>query len=261
MFFFLSKLLPLLLLPIGLTTILFILGFILKKKPRLSNISLGLGLGVLLLSSNNPLAHQLAKTLEWQHIPEGDFAKHEVIVVLGGGTTAGYSPQPTAGLNEAGDRLLYAAYLYHQGVADQLLITGGRLPGDDSSEADEMAQILMIMGIPNEALIMEDQALNTYDNGRFTKAILDSQNINNIILVTSAMHMPRAKAVFEKQGFVVTPAPTDFYVQQAEWTTNQTENLLGKAFDFIPNSRAVSISSNAIREYMGLVVYRLRGWI
>ena len=261
MLFFLSKLLPLLLLPIGLTALLLILGFILQKKPRLSHLSFGIGLLVLLLSSNTPVALRLAKTLEWQHIPQGPFTKHEVIVVLGGGTTAGYYPQPTAGLNEAGDRLLYAADLYQQGIADQLLITGGTLPGDDSSEADEMAQILGIMGVPHEALILEDQALNTYDNGRFSKAILEERNINKIILITSAMHMPRAKAVFEKQGFFVTPAPTDFYVQQAEWSANRTENLLGKTFDFIPNGRAITISSNAVREYMGLVVYRLRGWI
>ncbi len=261
MYFFLSKLLPLLFLPLGLTTTLIILSLIFYKKAYLSRLFLGLGFVVLLLSSNTPFALRLAKSLEWQHLPESPIEPHEVMVVLGGGTTAGYFPQPIAGLNEAGDRLLYAAYLYQQGIADQLLITGGTLPGDDSSEAAEMAQILTIMGVPEADLILEDQALNTYDNGRFSKAILQEQGIDEILLVTSAMHMPRAKAVFEKQGFDVTPAPTDFYAQQAEWTTSRTENLLGKSFDLLPNSRALGIGTNAIREYMGLVIYRLRGWI
>jgi uncharacterized SAM-binding protein YcdF (DUF218 family) len=202
MFFFLSKLLPIFIYPVGLACLVIFLAWRLRSRERWLKIMLTVAFFAIFLGGNKWVAAGLLKPLEWRHLPPEPLPEAPVIVLLGGGTRSlDYPQQPVPGLNEAGERLLYAAWLFQEGIAPYVLVSGGTMGGETSSEAAEMSWALQLMGVPEEAIWPEEQSLNTYENAVFTREILAAKGITEIVLVTSAVHMPRSVAIFEKQGF------------------------------------------------------------
>jgi uncharacterized SAM-binding protein YcdF (DUF218 family) len=126
--------------------------------------------------------------------------------------------------------------------------------------AESMRQLLAIMGVPENAIILEGRSRNTYENAVETKKLLDARGIKRIILVTSALHMPRSQAIFARQGFDVIPAPTDFNVTQADWDYYWTPAPAIQVFNLFPSAEALDWTMRALKEYIGMGVYRLRGW-
>ena len=275
---FLSKLLPLFFYPLGLSSLLIAIALVillwrskrsrnvsnaskiitLFKKNRLTTILLGIALAILLLSSNEIFSNWLVRSLEWKYLPNGELPQAEAIVVLGGGTRPRISPRPWYEVNEAGDRILYGSLLYKQGKAPLLLVTGGRaewLGEGGNPESEDMAAIAELIGVPSNVIIQESQSFNTRDNAVNTKQILSQKGINKILLVTSALHMPRSMKIFRKVGFESIPAPTDFL-------TVNNENSKGWAavLDLLPSVDALKNTTNAIKEYIGLLIYQIAGW-
>jgi uncharacterized SAM-binding protein YcdF (DUF218 family) len=77
----------------------------------------------------------------------------------------------------------------------------------------------------------------------------------SILLVTSASHLPRATALFTKQGFRVTPVPCDFVIQN-----RPGDNFQGlDPFDVLPNDHAIEQTTGAVTEWAGMAVYWLTG--
>ena len=93
----------------------------------------------------------------------------------------------------------------------------------------------------------EGDSLNTEQNARFSAAILAKAQVRKIILVTHAMHMRRAQAMFVDQGFEVVPAPTDF----SAWPELRWRDLL-------PSSEGRKLAKSALHEVFGLAFYKLR---
>ena len=261
MLIFLSKFLPVLVYPLGLSCILIAGGLFLKRRPTVQRALFWAALLLLWLGGNHWLAFSLARSLEWQNLPSSTPIHADVIVVLGGGTEPALYPRSTVEVNAAGDRMLYAARLYQQGAAAHILLSGGSIDwmtAGSSTPAAEMADIMTLAGIPRDALWLENQSLNTYENAYYGKQTLQARGIDRIILVTSAVHMPRARALFEHQGLVVTPAPTDFTVTQAGWDRMFQFNLLDQAVNFFPSSSSLSLTTNVLKEYFGFWVSALR---
>jgi uncharacterized SAM-binding protein YcdF (DUF218 family) len=263
MFVFLSKLLPIFIYPLGLVIGLLVVALLLQHAPRRMRICVLAGLGILLLSSNAWIPSILTRTLEWQYLPPDTYPQAEVIVVLGGSTASAQYPRQIVEISSGGDRILYAAHLYHQGVAPNLLLTGGTIPWMDERQAPayDMAQILAMLGVPEDALWYESDSRNTYENARFSKDILADKGIDRIILVTSAMHMPRSVALFEKQGFDVIPAPADYNITQADWARLWEPNLTTQLFNLLPSVGNLGATTSALKEYIGILAYNLRGWL
>jgi uncharacterized SAM-binding protein YcdF (DUF218 family) len=264
MFLYLSKLLPLFFYPLGLASVCLLVAlFMLWKRPRTAAIAITLALVILLLSSNAWIPNLLVRSLEWQHLPPAQLPNAEAIVVLGGATKPALSPRPGADLNEAGDRVIYAAQLYRQNKAPLIILSGGRIDWGDNqglAESEDMAQVLTSIGVPPEVLIQESESLNTYQNAVNVKKILDNRRIRRILLVTSAMHMPRSFLIFKRQGIEVIPAPTDFLI------TNTEMKALGHTpkaaiLSLLPESSNLHKFTAAAKEYVGMFVYRLRGWL
>ena len=93
----------------------------------------------------------------------------------------------------------------------------------------------------------EDNSLNTEQNARFSADILAKSQVRKIILVTHAMHMRRAQAMFVDQGFEVFPAPTDFSAwPKLRWT------------DLLPSSEGAKLAKSALHEVFGLAFFKLR---
>jgi uncharacterized SAM-binding protein YcdF (DUF218 family) len=267
MFYLLSKFLPPFVYPLGLACVLILLALVLRGRDRWRTAVLVTALAVLWLGGNRLVAMSLMRSLEWRHLPSPALREYgeraDVIVVLGGGTRAYDYPRLSSEVNEAGDRLLYAAQLYQHGVAPRILLSGGssRVLGKaSSSDAENMARVLTEIGIPVDALISEDVSRNTHENAVETRRILQDQGIDRIVLVTSAVHMPRAESVFRKAGFAVIPAPTDYQITEQDWAYFIRPNLLIQLNNLIPVAHHLELTSRALKEYIGLVVYGIRGW-
>lgn len=263
MFIFLSKIIPPLVYPLGLGLLLILLAVILARRPRLQRLVLGLAFALLYLGGNEWIAQGLARSLEWRHLPPEELPAADAIVVLGGATLAQTPPRPIVELNEAGDRLVYAAWLYRQGHAPLVLLTGGGIEwfSAESSPADEMVFIMTLLGVPESALIIEPASRNTHENALFSRQLLEEHHVERILLVTSAMHMPRSLALFTSQGFEVIPAPADFYVTETTPASSPQVRLSRQLYKLLPSAENLVLTSRAIKEYLGLFVYRLRGWI
>jgi uncharacterized SAM-binding protein YcdF (DUF218 family) len=264
MFIFLSKLLPLFVYPLGLACILLLLALASNGNPRRSKTYLILALVILWLSSTNGISNLLARSLEWRYKPPTEIPTSEAIVLLGGGTEPAAYPRSGVEINGAGDRVLYAAQLYKDGKAPLILLSGGEitwLNDGSASPAEDMAQILASLDVPKEAMLIEDRSRNTYENALYAKELLTEKGINKILLVTSAMHMPRSVALFEAQGFEVTPLPVDYSVVEDQSTASQEGVLIIKILNIVPNASNLALTTNALKEYLGTFIYQLQGWL
>ncbi len=214
-------------------------------------------------AGNGWISAALTRSLEWRYLPPDELPKAEIIVVLSGGTHSDQYPRPTVEVNSAGDRVLYGAWLYHQGVAPQVLLSGGYIgwSGERDAPADDMADIMVWMDVPEDALIIERSSRNTYENAVNSRRILDGMGISRIVLVTSALHMPRSVALFEKQGLEVIPMPTDYNVTAENWEQLWAPDPTAQIFNLIPSASNISSTTNILKEYLGMMVYRLRGWM
>lgn len=264
MFIFLSKLLPLFVYPVGLASILVLLGLIFIRKPKVARVFILLSLLVLFLSGNRWLSYSLARTLEWRYLPTASSVSAPAIVVLGGGTESNLPPRQAVEVNSAGDRMIHAADLYHTGAAPLLILSGGNVEWMDSlanSPAADMRQILEKLDVPDSAMVLQTKSQNTHEDAVYSSEILREKGISRIILVTSAMHMPRSVALFEKLGIEVIPSPIDFTITEDGWNRTFSPNLETFLTNILPNSSAIGLTTTAMKEYIGLITYRLQGWL
>ncbi len=259
--FFLSKLLPLFIYPVGLSSLLMVLGLVwLWRHPRRASGAIALSLFILFFSSNRLVSNKLLSSLEWQYFPPDPMPTADAIVVLGGATVPAIAPRPWVEVGEAGDRILYAARLYNQGRAPKLILSGGRVQwrgGSDESEADDMKAFAMAMNVPEKDIILEGNSLNTRENAVNVKQIMEAQSIESVLLVTSAVHMPRSVAIFKKLNIKIIPAPTDYLVTTP---TEERTTIEGRILDLLPRAEATGRFTRAMKEYIGFMVYRLRSW-
>ena len=264
MFLFLSKLLPTFIYPLGLASLLMIVAFIMiwKRRSKSAAGAILTALLVLLLASNGRVSNALVRSLEWQNIPSGELPQAPAIVVLGGGILAKAPPRPWVEVSDQGDRVLYGAYLYKQGKAPLVILSGGRIDWKNGGppESSDMAQIVEAMGVPKSAILEDPTSLNTYENAVNVRKILDENRIpRRVLLVTSATHLPRSLAIFKRQGIDAIPAPCDFEITQSSKQEADTWQRI--VLDILPDTEKLENTTRAIKEYIGIVIYRLRGWL
>lgn len=263
MFVTLSKLLPVLVYPTGLLFLLILGALLLRKRGRLRDALLIGALVVLLVAGNRYVALGLVRSLEWRTFPPAEDVTAEAIVVLGGGTELIAEPRPIVEVNGAGDRVLYAAELYRRGAAPLIVASGGRVAlfeTGDSTPAEEMLFLLEFVGVPREAIMLEANSQNTHENALFSAEILKERGVQRILLVTSALHMPRALPLFEAQGLQVIPAPADYILSQPQWEQLWQGGPAASLLGLFPSAGNLNLTTNVMKEYLGLLVYRLRGW-
>lgn len=239
------------LLPPFLFIIMAVAGLLLWKKRKRLSLGLLIASTALLWVFSTPyiaqaLIHQLEQD---QHALNPNTSPAEAIVVLGGGT---YFHAPEYGGDTVSEasllRLRYAAKLFRD-TGRPILVTGGKPLGNTLSEAAQMKSVLeQEFKIPVQWT--EDNSDNTFENAKYSYAILKSQGIKRIYLVTHAWHMPRAILAFKTAGFEVIPAPTAF-------STHFDTSILS----FIPNAQALSSSSIFVHEEVGLFWYWLKSLI
>ncbi len=240
--------------PLPWSVLLLACGILLWKRRRLS-LSCCLASFLLLLAfSATSVSSALLPSLERRYpdLALENTPKAQAIVVLGGAVHQPSPQHPGSGLINSSDRVLHAFRLYHAGKAPFVLCSGG---GAGPAEAPVMGGLLREWGVPPEAILLEERSLDTHQNALFSYAILQARGIHHILLVTSATHMPRAAAVFRKAGFEVSPSPADY---GTGW--HDDASSFG-VMNWVPEAGALRWSEVALREWIGMLTYRLRGWV
>jgi uncharacterized SAM-binding protein YcdF (DUF218 family) len=262
MFIFLSKILPLFLYPLGLACLLLFIALVISwKQLSWSQLPIALALIVLLVSSNGWVQNFLVRSLEGQNLPT-QLPNADAIVLLGGATKSATKPRPMVDVSEQGDRVLYAAKLYLEKKAPLIIASGGRIDWNSvgQPEAADMTQLLEMMGVPKDAIVQEPDSLNTYQNAVNVKKILEQKKLKKVLLVTSALHMPRSLLIFQRQEIDAIAAPTDFLVSEPEMEI-PSSSLSAIVLNLLPDSGRLEVTTKAIKEYIGTIIYRFRGWI
>lgn len=264
MFFILSKIVWFLLAPSNLLALLVALGLLLASltRARRSGLALaGIACAGLFLFGMTPLASLAMRTLEARFpVAEPLTGTVHGIVILGGSQDPDASialGQPV--LNEAAERLVVGLALARRFPDARVLISGGSgaLAGNDTSEARAGALMLESLGLDPARILIEERSRNTHENAVFSRDLAQPQDGEKEgekegetwLLVTSAFHMPRSVGVFREAGFEVVPYPVDFR------TTGRDGSLQG----FATISDGLRRFDVAMREYVGLVAYRLTG--
>ncbi len=251
MFFVLSKILSFFILP--WVWIFFLLIWALLAKRRWIRVSLRVTLGFMLFIFTNPfIANKVMLNWEKPAIPFNAIPKDLTkAVVLSGVTNNKRSLNDRVYLNKGADRILHALQLVKIGQVDTVYITGGGkyLSGFEANESTQMKSVFNLIGVSDSTLVIETSSNNTYENAVEMAKIWNNKNEEKkCILITSAFHMRRAQACFQKQGFSCLPFSTDFYSTDKE--TEFTDY-------FYPSTNAMLLWEIVIREYIGLQVYRI----
>lgn len=255
---FIAKLLPLFVYPLGAAIILGAISFALSftRWRGIGQAFLGCMLAALWFASTPFFANWLNFKLESQFpaVTVDKLPKSDAVILLGGGTLGQpFPPRVAPELGGAVDRVIHAMRIYRAGKAPVIVISAGNLPwsGAIVPEAQLIADFLVELGMPRSALVLETGGRTTRENAANTNALFKEHGWRKGILVTSGKHMPRALAVFRKVGLSVAPAATDIHAGPVN-----SLSLL----NLLPNAGALAATTSAIKELLGLRVYRYLEW-
>ena len=241
----LNKLLPLLLSPLFLLTAIAALAIWVRSR-RLAILALA----SLWFLSFPLVANSLWRVIEQQALRPAVSAapKTQALVVLGGMTRVIRGDQGfEIEWNDNADRFWAGLELFKAGKAPRLFLMAGRLPWEKSqkTEGEWLRAKAIEFGVPEKQIWLSPEVQNTQQEAQ---AVAKELPGGSILLVTSAFHMPRARALFEAQGLKVLPFPVDFRVVENDTTV----------LDFLPSAGALETTTSAMRELLGRAYYWIR---
>ena len=263
--FLVSKLLPLTLYPLGLALLLQIAGVLGSRRRWGPWVSLS-GILLLWLASTPLVSRQLIWGLEEQavRLTPAELPRADAVLVLGGGLVPALPPRRQVEVTEAGDRLLTGVQLMRSGLAEWLLVSGGRVTftSDDPapSEARSAARLAVTLGVQPDRIVLSETARNTAEEAMALGPMAADRGWTSVLLVTSATHLPRSVATFRRLSEVtIIPVACDFQLpsRRSFGRTTWASGLM----NLLPNAHALRSSTMAIKERVGMVAYRFRGWI
>ena len=243
--FFLHKLLPLIVSPLGLTGFFLLMSVLVRRRgPAV------VGLLVLLVSALPLTADRLWTVLEADHSYRSieSVENTDAVVVLSGmlggiETSEGVVPQ----WGEATDRFFSGVDLVKAGKAPLIIFTRGQWPWLNlPPEGEVLAQRAISMGIREKQILLTGLVTNTADEAAEVKTLMEFGGMRRVILVTSSYHMPRAVMLFDRAGVETVPYPTDF----------RSDGASGDWMDWVPSAGGLNQTSDAVRELIGRLYYR-----
>lgn len=210
-----------------------------------------------------PFPHLLLASLEddWPAVEVATLPVCDAIVVLGGGVEPSVREMPGVHLNDGADRVFAGVALARAGKARLLVLGGGvflTADGRQAYEADSVRDWLRKWDFGMGAAGVEVRSLggcaDTHDEALRVAALARQNGWQHVALVTSAFHMTRSKAVFEKAGVPgVLPVPCNY----------SSAPMRGRPLPWltVPNAGHLRHFETWMHEVVGMVAYRLRGWI
>ncbi len=202
------------------------------------------------------------KSLEEMYPPQRaeDMPKADAIVVLGGGMSANTNTLVYAEMHLGADRVWHAARLWKAGKAPVVITSG-------EGEADASYPLLRDLGVPESAIVLENEARNTEENAKYVAEWLKANGkpsdspgaARRILLVTSAMHMRRAVLMFERAFAKICgegEAPIEIVPAAADYDGLVCERPF-KFTDIFPSPDSMYVKSITFKEILGYWGYRL----
>ncbi len=184
-----------------------------------------------------------------------EFADVEAIVILGGGGASFRAGELEVNtLSESSAlRAMEGARLYQMLDDPIVIVSGGINPraGLLTPESKPMRDTLVELGVPTQRILLESDSFNTHEQALNVPPMLTAAGIERFILVTSPTHMRRAYFTFLEQGLEPLPAISAQHSETSSFTSKS----------IVPDLEALAVSQSALREWMGLIYYTLRGWI
>lgn len=254
MFFLLSKVLAIFIQPITWVLACLIGSFWtrqLKWKKRL----FASAVIMLLFFSNQYISNRVMLWWEPEPVPIATMDTYDVGIVFSGVTKGSKKPRDRVYFNNGADRITHALQLYNEGKIKHILVTGGLgfQQESNSMAAERLRSFLLMANVPDSVITVESQAVNTYENavksGEILKRDFPGQKY---LLITSAFHMKRAALCMEKQGITIDEFPAGYYT---DYSTLNFDDL------FIPKSNALAKWELIFKEWVGMLTYRLMGYL
>lgn len=254
MFFFLSKLLDVAVDPLWWSVACGVAGVVLlarnTPKRRAGLAFVGSSVALLLFFSLPAVANRLWRGLEAgarNTLKPG--VTYDAVVLLGGVVQPMGSLRDAPAWNDNIERLLEVRELLLSGRARVAILSGGKLGTPLRTEAEYLADELMRLGVPRERLVIEPNANNTRENATESKKLLDQLGAKSVLLVTSAFHAPRSLGCFTAVGVEADVLPVDYRVRDPAEDSHVA-----------PRGEFLSLSTRALREWLGRLVYAALGY-
>jgi uncharacterized SAM-binding protein YcdF (DUF218 family) len=253
--FLLKKIASQFLSPLTVCIILLVIGMFMllfTRRQKTGKLLTASGVVFLLLMSYDALPDRVIGILEHEYPPLNEISPvsdAKWIVVLGGGHTSDRNLPALSRLS--GDslaRIIEGLVIHKRLPHSRLLFSGGKA-FDSESESKTMADVAVQLGLKRSFIVEESAGQDTDDQAVLIKNIVGK---DKFILVTSAYHMPRSMALFQKQGMHPIPAPAGHKVKN-----NETIN----PYMYFPDSDGIEKMEFAVHEYLGLIWSKLTGLI
>lgn len=254
MFFLLSKILYLFVTPIFWILTLWIL-FVWKRKTKYRKRLLIGAISVSFIFSNTFIFKEFVRLWEVPGTRIENLSYHETAIVLGGMFEYN-NDLDVLSVRRGGDRIWQALSLYHRGKIKYILISGahGFVSDRGLDEARQLRNELLIWGIPKEHIFIDSISKNTHENAVESIKVLKNKGLmqDNVLLITSATHMKRAWACFNKAGLKTTPFSTDHF-------TGPKRSYHWDEF-IIPSISTTNDWARLTKEWVGYVMYKIMGY-
>lgn len=254
MFFYISKIISFLFTPIIWVFSLLLIALFLKEVRRKRKIFVA-ALILFYFFSNSFILEEVNRIWEVPATQYKDLGTYEAGIVLGG--MLNYDIEfDRIQFYRGADRLFQAVELYKRGVIKKIYFAGGSGSIEFSylKEGVFVRRYLLTLGIPDADIWIENESRNTRENAAYANEFLVKKNAGSgkFLLITSAFHMRRALACFRKVGLDVAPYSTD--------RNAGPERRYSLEHFLIPSVNTFMMWDAIIHEWVGIVVYKLKGY-
>lgn len=223
-----------------------------RNRPKTARWLGGAAVLWLVMVTTGPVPNLLVASLEDQYVPLADIRAQSLdsgtyIIVLGAGHTSNPQLPIAQQLSEPTMIRLLEGIRVHQLVPGSTLVTSGPIGKQIVSQAAVVRQAALLLGVAPENIDTLSQTSNTRDEAlHFRKKFGDSRQV---VVVTDAVHIPRAMRWFQKMGLVPIAAPTNYRLKE-----ERSKLSIG----LIPDSSHLQKMEEAVHEYLGMLWMGMR---
>jgi len=257
MFFYLSKIFSLLFFPLPLFVFTLLIYFIINKNKKYIIITI-----IFFLISTEFVASRMIQILEDQ-FPKIELEKAEdvdAVIVLGGLSNPLRMVTNFPEFTDGVDRILVAEKLYQLNKTKYVLISGatGYIRQSILPESIPLKKYLLYT-VPENSILIDDKSRNTYENAVESLKICKEHSLKKVYLMTSAFHMYRSYYVFLhvlnqmglEQEITIIPYSVDY----------RSLREIAGIEDFFPSDDGLKKSTTTIKEFIGIIAYKIKGYL